>query len=311
MQSFGLWGIINDEEETIISCHYEEILPWAKNLYRIRENGKWGIYNVNDHSFLLKTAFDSIGELNNGVAKTVFANVESAIDVFGKEVSQEIVQLHNGLKKTKVAGKWGIVNDKGEVIIEHRYNEIGSFRSRLIGVINDKEVIKLNQNYDYPINITGKYIKKDGSNYYFNIASVSCVLPEGLLKQASKTLDRILNSVGECTTLAFGNIIRNKYLLRVVDSKGLNKKLSHGDLEDAYIDGMELTGTILRFKSNKGMRRKMIVRFPNGKETSVPRRYFTPASTMDSIKAGQSITLKKTGYDKENDQTIWQIIKIG
>lgn len=311
VQTFELWGIINDDGESVIPCSYEEILPWAKHLYRIRENGKWGIYNVEDHSFLLKTAFDSIGELNNGVAKTVFAKVESAIDVFGKEVSQEIIPLQNGLKKTKIAGKWGIVNNNGEIIIEHRYNEIGSFRSRLIGVINDKEVIKLNQNYDYPINITGKYIKKDGSNYYFNIASVSCVLPEGLLKQANKTLDRILNSVGECTSLAFGNIIRNKYLLRVVDSKGLNKKLSHGDLEDAYIDGMELTGTILRFKSNKGMRRKMIVRFPNGKETSVPRRYFTPASLMDGIRAGQSITLKKTGYDKENDQTIWKIIKIG
>lgn len=311
VQTFELWGIINDDGESVIPCSYEEILPWAKHLYRIRENGKWGIYNVEDHSFLLKTAFDSIGELNNGVAKTVFAKVESAIDVFGKEVSQEIIPLQNGLKKTKIAGKWGIVNNNGEIIIEHRYNEIGSFRSRLIGVINDKEVIKLNQNYDYPINITGKYIKKDGSNYYFNIASVSCVLPEGLLKQANKTLDRILNSVGECTSLAFGNIIRNKYLLRVVDSKGLNKKLSHGDLEDAYIDGMELTGTVLRFKSNKGMRRKMIVRFPNGKETSVPRRYFTPASLMDGIRAGQSITLKKTGYDKENDQTIWKIIKIG
>lgn len=311
VQTFELWGIINDDGESVIPCSYEEILPWAKHLYRIRENGKWGIYNVEDHSFLLKTAFDSIGELNNGVAKTVFAKVESAIDVFGKEVSQEIIPLQNGLKKTKIAGKWGIVNNNGEIIIEHRYNEIGSFRSRLIGVINDKEVIKLNQNYDYPINITGKYIKKDGSNYYFNIASVSCVLPEGMLKQANKTLDRILNSVGECTSLAFGNIIRNKYLLRVVDSKGLNKKLSHGDLEDAYIDGMELTGTILRFKSNKGMRRKVIVRFPNGKETSVPRRYFTPASLMDGIRASQSITLKKTGYDKENDQTIWKIIKIG
>ena len=311
VQTFELWGIINDDGESVIPCSYEEILPWAKHLYRIRENGKWGIYNVEDHSFLLKTAFDSIGELNNGVAKTVFAKVESAIDVFGKEVSQEIIPLQNGLKKTKIAGKWGIVNNNGEIIIEHRYNEIGSFRSRLIGVINDKEVIKLNQNYDYPINITGKYIKKDGSNYYFNIASVSCVLPEGMLKQANKTLDRILNSVGECTSLAFGNIIRNKYLLRVVDGKGLNKKLSHGDLEDAYIDGMELTGTILRFKSNKGMRRKVIVRFPNGKETSVPRRYFTPASLMDGIRASQSITLKKTGYDKENDQTIWKIIKIG
>lgn len=310
VQTFELWGIINEDGDAILPCHYEEILPWANNLYRVRENGKWGIYNVESNSFLLKTAFDSIGELLNGTAKTVFAKVESAIDIFGKEVSQEVILLQNGLKKTKVAGKWGIINDKGEVIIEHRYNEIGSFRSRLIGIINDKEVIKLNLNYDYPIHITGKYIKKDGSNYYFSIASVLCVLPEGLLKQANKTIDRVLNSVGDCTSLAFGNIIRNKYLLRVVDAKGLNKKLSHGDLEDSFIDGVELTGTILRFKSHKGMRRKMIVKFPTGKETTVPRRYFTPSTKMDSVRAGQSITLKKTGYDKENDQTIWNIIKI-
>ena len=311
VETFELYGIIDENENIIIPCQYEEILPWAENLYRIRENGKWGIYNVAERIFLLKTVFDSIGDLKDGVAKTVFAKLESAIDISGKEVSQEVIQLKYGLKKTKIAGKWGVVNDRGEIIIEHRYNEIGSFRSRLIGVINDKEVIKLNLNYDYPIHITGKYLKKDGSNYYFKVASVVCVLPDGMLKQANKTIDRVLNSVGDCTSLAFGNIIRNKYLLRVVDIKGLNKKLSHGDLEDAFSNGVELTGTVLKFKSNKGMKRKMIVRFPNGKETSVPRRYFTPASLMDSIRSGQSVTLKKTGYDKENDQTIWEIIKIG
>lgn len=311
VQTFELWGIINEDGETVIPCNYEEVLPWARNLYRIRENGKWGIYSIEDHSFLLKTAFDSIGELNNGVAKTVFAKVESAIDISGKEVSQQVIQLQNGLKKTMVAGKWGIVNDKGEVIIEHRYNEIGSFRSRLIGVINDKEVIKLNLNYDYPIHITGKYLKTEGSNHYFNIGAALCILPEGLLKQAGKTLVTVLNPNKECVSLAFGNIIRNKYLLRVVDTKGLNKKLSHGDLEDSFIDGIELTGTVVRFKSHKGMKRKMIVRFPNGKETTVPRRFFTPATVMDGVRAGQSITLKKTGYDKENDQTIWNILKIG
>lgn len=310
IQSFELWGITDENSKFVLDCCYEEILPWSDNLYRVKENGKWGIYNLLEKRFLLRPEYDSIGDLKDGVAKIIFAKVESAINIKGKEVSQKDIQLQNGLKKTMIAGKWGIINDQGDVIIEHRYNEIGSFRSRLIGIINEGEVIKLNQNYEYPINITGKYLKTEGSNHYFIIGGATCVLPEGLVKQVKKALNTILNTNQECTMLAFGNIIKNKYLLRVVEKESLKKKLSHGDLEDSFTDGVELIGTITSFKSLKGRKRKAIVRFPNGKETSVPRRYFVPSSSLDNVTVGQSITLKKTGYDKENDQTIWQILKL-
>ena len=172
VESFELWGIMTNNGEFIVPCIYDEILPWADNLYRVKEDGKWGVLNVEDHSFILPTKYDSISALNGGIAKVVFANVESAIDINGNEVAQEVIELQGGLKKTKVAGKWGIIDANGVEIIKHQYDEIGAFRSRMIGVINSK-LIKLDVNYKYPIYISGKYIRTDGYHYYFYILLVS------------------------------------------------------------------------------------------------------------------------------------------
>lgn len=312
VQSFGLWGIINDEEETIIPCHYEEILPWAKNLYRIRENGKWGIYNVNDQSFLLKTAFDSIGELNNGVAKTVFANVESAIDVYGKEVSQEVIQLQNGLKKTKVAGKWGVVNEHGEEIVMHQYDEIGSFRSRLIGVINQK-LIKLDVNYSYPIYISGQLINSAGKCHFFSISGVKCMIPESFLKMVGKTITQLCDSQKVCKQLAFANLVFNKqqYLLRILKPEHLKKELSHADGKEDFADGEVLTCVITSFKSYAKMgvmkKTKAMVEFSDGRKSMVPRRFFKASHTIEDCKVGETLCLKKVGFDEELDQTVWEV----
>ena len=167
VESFELWGIMTNNGEFIVPCIYDEILPWADNLYRVKEDGKWGVLNVEDHSFILPTKYDSISAQNGGIAKVVFANVESSIDINGNEVAQEVIELQGGLKKTKVAGKWGIIDANGVEIIKHQYDEIGAFRSRMIGVINSK-LIKLDANYKYPIYISGKFINSEGDHYYFN-----------------------------------------------------------------------------------------------------------------------------------------------
>lgn len=314
VQKFQLWGIINEDGETVIPCHYEEILPWANNLYRVRENGKWGIFNVENNSFLLKTAFDSIGDLNNGVAKTVFAKVESAIDIFGKEVSQEEISLQNGLKKIKIGGKWGIVDAKGEEIVKHQYDEIGSFRSRMIGVINNK-IIKLDVNYLYPMYISGKLINSTDKCHFFNIAGVKCMLPGAFLKMMGKTISQICDANHICKELAFSNLIFNqqKYLLRILKAEHLTKELSHADNKDDYAIGDELTGTITSFKSYAKMgvgkkRTKAMVAFPDGRKTMVPRRFFNAAKTIEEFKIGDSISLRKSGFDDELDQTIWIVV---
>ena len=313
VQNFELWGILDENNDIILPCQYEEIVYWAEHLYRVRENGKWGIYDVKEHDFRLKTVFDSIGELKDGVAKTVFAKLESAIDITGKEIAQEVVQLQNGLKKTQIAGKWGIINANGEVVVNHQYDEIGSFRSRMIGVINNK-LIKLNINYAYPIYISGKLINSTDKFHFFNISGVKCVIPESFLKMAGKTVTQICDSNKVCDKLAFSNLMfsQQHFLLRILKPEHLKKVLSHADSKEDYSLGEELTGAITSFKSfaKTGVKKrtKAMVKFSDGRKTMVPRRFFKGASPIESYKIGDSITLRKKGFDDELDQTIWEVL---
>lgn len=314
VQNFELWGILDENSNIILPCHYEEIVYWAEHLYRVRENGKWGIYDVDGHDFMLKTVFDSIGELKDGVAKTVFAKLESAIDITGKEIAQEVVQLQNGLKKTKIAGKWGVINADGEVVVNHQYDEIGSFRSRMIGVINNK-LIKLDVNYIYPMYINGKLINSTKKCHFFSIAGVKCMIPEAFLKQMGKTITQLCDANGICKELAFNNLIFNqqKYMLRLLKDEYLTKELSHADGKEDFSLGEELVGTITSFKSYAKMggakkRTKAMVSFPDGRKTMVPRRFFTAVKTIDDFNIGDNISLKKNGFDDELDQTIWDVI---
>ena len=312
VQTFELYGVINENNEVVLPCLYEEILPWANNLYRVKENTKWGIYDVKNQSFLLQIAFDFIGELNNGVAKTMFANLESVIDEQGNEVAQEVILLQNKLKKTKIAGKWGIVNEKGDIIINHQYDEIGSFRSRMIGVINGK-LIKLDINYLYPIYMTGKYIKSQGNSHFFDISGIECVITEHSLRLFGKSLNQICDD-NICKQLAFANILfsTQNYILRVLKPSHLNKQLAHADGKNDFLLGEIVIGEIKSFKMCKQngvyKRRKAMIEFEDGRKSMIPRRFFKLDKTIDCYSVGDRINLKKVGFSDELDQTIWEIV---
>lgn len=311
VESFELWGIMTNNGEFIVPCIYDEILPWADNLYRVKEDGKWGVLNVEDHLFLLPTKYDSIGELSNGIAKVVFANVESSIDINGNEVAQEVIELQGGLKKTKVAGKWGIIDANGVEVIKHQYDEIGSFRSRMIGIINNG-VIKLKGSYNYPIEMSGKFLYSDEKKRLcFEIGGVKCAMHESILKQANLQSSDICvkNKVCGCLSFMELNKTRNSYWLRVINKSKPIKQLTHGDAEEDFKDGETLTGKITGYIKKQGKSRKVKVLFSDERQTTVPRRFFDPSTDLDLLKIGDFITLQKTGYDEELDQTIWKVIK--
>ena len=47
----------------------------------------------------------------------------------------------------------------------------------------------------------------------------------------------------------------------------------------------------------------------DGRETMVPKRFFRSANlSITDWKIGDTITLQKTGFDDELDQTIWKIL---
>lgn len=310
VETFELWGIMTANGDYIVPCIYDEIQPWAANLYRVKEDNKWGVLNVEDHSFLLPTKYDSISALNGGIAKVVFANVESSIDMNGNEVAQEVIELQGGLKKTKIAGKWGIIDANGVEIIKHQYDEIGSFRSRLIGFINNG-VIKLRGSYIYIIPMSGKFVESDERHrLYFDIGGVKFAMHYEEIKRARLLSSEICVKNKPFSKVAILDLSINngRFWLRVVDPSKLNKRLSHGDEKEDYEDGEVLTGKVGAIKRNNGKRSKVKVVFSDGRQTMLPRRYFGSPEDIDKVKRGDILKLHKIGYDEDLDQTIWKVI---
>ena len=314
IQSFESWGIKNEAMQDVVPCHYEEIRPWAEMKYRVKENGKWGIIDVQTNTTMLPPTSDAISELKDGVAIVQSAGLEYAIDCNGNKVTQEAIPLQNGWKKTKVAGKWGIVDKDGNTLVNHQYDEIGSFRSRMIGVINQK-FIKLNLNYAHPIYISGKLINSTGKCHFINIAGVKCMISDFSLSQAGKSITQIFDDTGTCKQFGFANLIFNKrqYLLRILKPEQLTHTLSHADGKNDFTLGEILEGKITSFKAysknGKRKRTKAMVEFPDGRTTMVPRRFFnTPSQSIDHYNVNNIIKLEKIGFDEELDQTIWEVL---
>ena len=313
VQSFELWGIVDEEGNYVLPCQYDEITQWADNLYRFKENGKWGIFNVLENTFLLSAEYDSIGDLKNDVATIIHANQETCIDVNGKEVAQEIIPLQDGLSKTRIAGKWGIVDASGNELVPHQYDEIGSFRSRMIGVINNG-IIKLRPNYSHPIYISGKLIGSSDKAHLFNIAGVKCTLYKSSLNQLGLSIDQVCDINKTCNQLGFSNLIFNdkNYILRILKPEHLTNELSHADREEDFMLGETLVGTIKTIKAYRKVkggkkRTKIMVEFEDGRQSMVPRRFFKSPMSIDNYNIGDTLTLKKVGFDDDLDQTIWEI----
>lgn len=310
-ERFEKWGIRSaEDEELIVQPQYQAIKPWTNDSVRVQSDGRWGILRITTGEFIIDIKYNSISELSNGVAHIVLADVTYNIDKDGNILSEEAIELNDGFVKSKKGGKWGIIKDAQE-IVPHKYDEIGSFRQRLIGVMNGK-IFKLNAYYDYPILITGKCYKIDTKSVIVEVVGVKCSLSKALLK----TLGLESIKVGQTlSNIAFGNLLFSQglYLLRFVSKEQMNKKTSHGDKDSDFQMSEIVTGSItdiMRYKYYKGIRTtKVKITITDGRESMIPRRFFAAAGLkIDDFKKGDIVKIQKIGFDDELDQTNWKIL---
>ena len=258
---------------------------------------------------LLPIEYTSIGDLSDGRATVEKQGQVSCVNKKGEEIAQEEQQLQHGWKKTMVAGKWGIEDKNGKEIVPHKYDEIGSFRDRLIGVINQR-LVKLVA-YEYPIFLKGEYVGlSEKQMRVVNIAGIQCFLTKQYTCKEVKEA---------CVAgrLGFMNLMyhQQKYQLRLLTKTILTSKLSHGDQDNDYCLNEEYEGTIKSVqtsyvkKSNKKRRRRLLVSFSNGKSTFITAGYIKRSGKdINFYEVGQNIRLKKIGFDDEYDRTEWEVL---
>lgn len=315
VQEFGLFGVCDKLRNSKIPCLYDLIQLWDDDLVRVKSNGKWGVIKISDNSIHLPIKYDSIGSLIHGVANVTFVGTKSCINIKGEEVVEKSIDLQNSLVKTLKSGKWGIEDNNGNEIVAHMYDEIGSFRRRLIGIINNR-VVKLDAYYDYPIPMVGKLMNEENNKYKITIAGVSSYISIRQLMNMNLNRTDVFNNNDICDKLGFMNIdfINKRYELRYISESNKSKLLSFGDKNSNFVINEIIEGKICNIKKTRkksGDYRtvSVSVKFPDERITVVKANNFnTSNKNINNYNINDSIRLKKLGFDDNIDRTIWQVL---
>lgn len=158
-----------DLVEWVVTPKYDEIKPYSKNVFLIKDSGKWGLMSTSGEVILSPT-YDAILPLSDGHA--VVCNEE-----YGK-YKIELIYSQNGMKKypqqdlyltpsnysqfsenklpvQNAYGKCGYMNTSGEIVIRCQFLYAHPFSQGWASVMKDDEyVIYISENYDRNKNIS-------------------------------------------------------------------------------------------------------------------------------------------------------------
>lgn len=96
-------------------------------------NGLYCIVDFQGNEIL--SNYDYISELNaDNIANVKCDGCNGFIDSNCKSLKEKSRRLDNGMEKFLQMDKWGIEREDGSIVVPGKYDEIGSYKDRLVGV---------------------------------------------------------------------------------------------------------------------------------------------------------------------------------
>lgn len=306
-KSFERFGV-ESSNGVIVNHVYESLRFWAENKLIAKKGTYFGIIDINDN-VLMPFEYSKIIAISDDKAAITNGNKMFHINADCVIIEDEIIDLQKGFKKIKKEGKWGIIAPDGSQLVAPKYDEITSFRGRLIGIINGK-LIKLAAYYPFPLQMTGIYNYDKMSNK--DIVQVSTVR----FQLCPKVND--MESKSQIEIALTNWTYSMKYPVVTLAKQGLlTKKRDYIDRQEDFLIGDTITGHItdLKYKRRKNKSKVIskFIKFANvltdgGKSIQVHIKDFINSEIrLVSIKADMVLSLTKLGYDEELDRTIWKV----
>lgn len=295
----GQYGLVSGCSDKVLFdwAGIGEISPLGDNLFKFKKDRRYGIVDA-DGEVKVSPEYVSITCVRNGLYKLDTGVYTKFVDEEFNEVEEESIPLKDGFVKIKRRGLWGVKNGAGEIVVDCKYNEISSFRSRFIGFINNK-AIRLtasgNYNYRLPMYI-GNSFRREGARYVVNIGGQKCVL------QAGEHLPRIS---GGKINVAIENMLNDRILVTLNNtSKPLSKPI---DKPDDFEMNETYSGKVCRILRN-GKSTNYILKMDNGKEIFVNGKVI--AKGDEKLAVDTEVKITKTGYNHQLDKTVWKRVEL-
>ncbi len=299
-KSFNMYGIEFDNSILVSHC-YNFISHWFDDKFIAKKGSFFGIISSNGN-ILLPFEHTAIKPIENNRCLVQKNSISFQIDSNLNTVEDDIINLQEGFKKIKIAGKWGIKNSIDEFIVEPKYDEITTFRGRLIGIIN-KNLIKLNAYYPYRLSMTGTGEILD-SKAFVNIAGVRFYI----LPQPKSNIKDELTSISLINWMySAKHPIANIYNNNI-------RRTKHVDRPDDFNVGDTFEATVTSFINRKYKSKSSIkgidVSLNNNKISHIYKHDFDKHEiSINSLKVGDKLQITKLDFNEELDRTIWRITK--
>jgi len=302
-KSFEKYGL--EKDNVVLIPHiYDYLLYWGEDKYAAQKNGKFGIIDT-QNKVLLDFEYSSITPLKDGRSTIKKGSSQNVIDRHLKIVEDVVIELQEGFKKIKLGGKWGILDPKGEVIVDYLYDEISTFRGRLVGIINGR-LIKLNAYYPYRLAMK--------ANNLGIIDSRDLIYSGGVKFQNLKRRDNPQKGQEIAVVLLNWTSTMKYPIVIPYDKVKHNGHAKHVDKPSDFSIGdtfeAKVKSIILGYGTAKGKRKGIEITLTNEMKSYIFKKDFN-ASGIDisTVNVDDCFSVTKLGYDEELDRTQWKVRK--
>ena len=294
-----LWGIMTKTGTPLTTACYSHLAMWSPDKIIAIHNGLYCIVDFQGNEIL--SNYEYISELSSdNVATVKYDGRNGLIDSNCKSLKEERKNLNNDFVKFSQMGKWGIERIDGSTVVSCKYDEIGSYKDRLVG-INDVSFSIIDEKMDIDCPVKVKYVYKNDRKMlifklgkreaFMNVRQQKKALRLGLQPQEMKEL-----------YLSFVNTERSLLYLSAIPIK---KEKQQMEIEDRTIPlGTTCIGKLLDKKKNG-----VIIQTLEG-ETIFLHNSTLGKYTLEELENSKSITLKKIGYNQYFSKHIWEITSV-
>lgn len=300
-KSFEKYGL--EKDNVILIPHiYESLIYWGEDKYIAQRDNKFGIIDARN-KILLAFENSAITPLKEGRSSIKKGASQFEIDSSLRIIEDTVINLKEGYKKVKFGGKWGILNPNGEIIVDYLYDELSTFRGRLVGIINER-LIKLDAYYPYRLPMNAKNL---------GIVDSRDLIISGGVKFQNLTKRNKPQKDLEIPVVLINWTSSMKYpIVLPYDKTKHNSKAKHIDKASDFSIGdtfdVQVKSIITGYGTAKGKRKGVAIALPNGMKSYVYKKDFVSSGIdISYITIGDNLTVTKLGYDEELDRTLWKV----
>ncbi len=131
------WSLVDDQGKQISSARYDWVGPFHEGLAPAKEKDKWGYIDVKG-KWVIQPYFSDARPFRVGLAAVQVGGEFAFADKtnYGGKTEEKVEKIYLADRSvaTAVGGKWGLIDVRGNYVVEPKYAEIREGREGLIPV---------------------------------------------------------------------------------------------------------------------------------------------------------------------------------